>query len=102
MAAFTREDLATVLVLVLPGITMQIIDVIIAKKRPDLILPTAAVGIAAILVRQILFTLRTYYNNALELKLTHLIRVELYDKLQRLSFRFFRVTSRWRRVVSST
>ncbi|HEX7261379.1 MAG TPA: hypothetical protein VF258_06150, partial [Luteolibacter sp.] len=43
----------TVLVLVLPGITMQFIDVIIAKNRPDLILPTAAVGIGAILVRQI-------------------------------------------------
>lgn len=79
----------TLLVLVLPGITMQFIDVIIAEKRPDLILPTAAIGIGAILVRQILFTLRTYYNNSLELKLTHLIRVELYDKLQRLPVKWF-------------
>ncbi len=79
----------TVLVLVLPGITMQFIDVIIGKNRPDLIVPTAAVGIGAILLRQILFTLRTYYNNALELKLTHLIRVELYDKLQRLPVKWF-------------
>ena len=79
----------TVLVLVLPGITMQFIDVIIGKKRPDLIIPTAAVGIGAILLRQALFTLRTYYNNALELKLTHLIRVELYDKLQRLPVKWF-------------
>ena len=79
----------TVLVLVLPGITMQFIDVIIAKKRPDLIIPTAAVGIGAILLRQVLFTLRTYYNNSLELKLTHLIRVELYDKLQRLPVKWF-------------
>lgn len=79
----------TVLVLVLPGITMQFIDVIIAKKRPDLIIPTAAIGIGAILVRQLLFTLRTYFNNSLELKLTHLIRVELYDKLQRLPVKWF-------------
>ncbi|MEY3896769.1 MAG: hypothetical protein RLZZ214_2289, partial [Verrucomicrobiota bacterium] len=79
----------TVLVLVLPGITMQFIDVIIAKKRPDLIIPTAAVGIGAILLRQAIFTLRTYYNNSLELKLTHLIRVELYDKLQRLPVKWF-------------
>ncbi len=79
----------TVLVLVLPGITMQFIDVIIAKKRPDLIIPTAALGIGAILVRQMLFTLRTYFNNSLELKLTHLIRVELYDKLQRLPVKWF-------------
>jgi len=81
--------LCTSLVLVLPGITMQFIDVIIAKNRPDLILPTAAIGVGAIFARQLLFTLRTYYNNSLELKLTHLIRVELYDKLQRLPIKWF-------------
>jgi ATP-binding cassette subfamily B protein/subfamily B ATP-binding cassette protein MsbA len=81
--------LCTSLVLVLPGVTMQFIDVIIGKNRPDLILPTAAIGVGAILVRQLLFTLRTYYNNSLELKLTHLIRVELYDKLQRLPIKWF-------------
>jgi ATP-binding cassette, subfamily B, bacterial len=85
--------LCTTLVLVLPGITMQFIDVIIAKKRPDLIIPTAAIGIGAILARQALFTLRTYFNNALELKLTHLIRVELYDKLQRLPVNWFDANS---------
>jgi ATP-binding cassette, subfamily B, bacterial len=79
----------TLLVLVLPGVTMQFIDVIIGQKRPDLILPTAAIGIGAILLRQALFTLRTYFNNLLELKLTHLIRVELYDKLQRLPVKWF-------------
>jgi ATP-binding cassette, subfamily B, bacterial len=81
--------LCTSLVLVLPGITMRFIDVIIGKNRPDLILPTAAIGIGAILARQLLFTLRTYFNNALELKLTHLIRIELYDKLQRLPIKWF-------------
>ncbi len=79
----------TLLVLVLPGITMVFIDTIIDKKRPDLILPTAAIGIGAIFARQALFTLRTYFNNDLELRLTHLIRVELYDKLQRLPVKWF-------------
>ena len=68
---------------------MEFIDVIIAKKRPDLIIPTALIGISAILLRQAIFTLRTYYNNSLELKLTHLIRLELYDKLQRLPVKWF-------------
>ena len=81
--------LCTALVLVLPGVTMRFIDVIIGKNRPDLILSTAATGIAAILARQLLFTLRTYVNNSLELKLTHLVRVELYDKLQRLPVKWF-------------
>ncbi|MEI6176747.1 MAG: ABC transporter ATP-binding protein [Verrucomicrobiota bacterium] len=79
----------TALVLVLPGVTMRFIDVIIAKNRPDLILSTAAMGVAAIFARQFLFTLRTYVNNSLELKLTHLVRVELYDKLQRLPVKWF-------------
>ncbi len=79
----------TSLVLVLPGVTMRFIDTIIGQNRPDLILSTALIGAGAILARQALFTLRTYLNNALELKLTHLIRVELYDKLQRLPVKWF-------------
>jgi ATP-binding cassette subfamily B protein/subfamily B ATP-binding cassette protein MsbA len=79
----------TGLVLVLPGVTMQFIDVIIGKNRPDLIPQTAAIGVAAILARQVLFTLRGYVNHSLELKLTHMVRVELYDKLQRLPVKWF-------------
>lgn len=79
----------TSLVLVLPAITMRFIDTIIGKNRPDLIMQTAVIGAGAILARQILFTLRSYLNNHLELKLTHVLRVELYDKLQRLPIPWF-------------
>ncbi|HSP41906.1 MAG TPA: ABC transporter ATP-binding protein [Luteolibacter sp.] len=83
----------TLLVLVLPGVTMRFIDVVIGQQRADQILPTAALGIGAILARQFLFTLRTHVNNGLELKLTHLVRVELYDKLQRLPVKWFDTNS---------
>jgi ABC-type multidrug transport system fused ATPase/permease subunit len=76
--------LCTPLVLVLPGITMRCIDEIIAKNRPDLILSTAALGIGAIFIRQLLPTLRIYQFNSPEINLTHLARVDLYDKLQHL------------------
>jgi ATP-binding cassette subfamily B protein len=79
----------TGLLLALPGATMYFIDTIIPGKRIDLILPTAAAVVGAIFGRQLLFTLRTWFNNVLELKLTHLIRVELYDKLQRLPVKWF-------------
>ncbi len=79
----------TALVLVLPGVTMRFIDTIIGKNRPDLIVSTALIGAGAIFFRQILFTLRTFLNNHLELKLTHVIRCELYDKLQRLPIPWF-------------
>jgi ATP-binding cassette subfamily B protein/subfamily B ATP-binding cassette protein MsbA len=54
-----------------------------------LILGTAAIGIGAIFARQLLFTLRGHVNQVLEQKLTHLVRVELYDKLQRLPVKWF-------------
>ncbi len=79
----------TTLVLVLPAVTMRFIDTIIGQNRPDLILSTALIGAGSILLRQILFTLRSYLNNHLELKLTHVLRVELYDKLQRLPIPWF-------------
>ncbi len=89
VASLLMAFVCTSLVLVLPGITMRFIDVIIGQDRRDLILPTAAIGIGAILLRQVLFTLRGYLNQSLELKLTHLVRVELYDKLQRLPVKWF-------------
>ncbi len=79
----------TVLLLALPVATKYFIDVIIKQNRPDLILPTVGVAIGTIFLRQVMFTLRTWFNNILELKLTHLIRVELYDKLQRLPVKWF-------------
>jgi ATP-binding cassette subfamily B protein/subfamily B ATP-binding cassette protein MsbA len=81
--------LCTGLVLVLPGVTMRFIDVIVPQQRLDLIVPTALLGIGAILARQLLFTVRSYFNNRLELKLTHQIRVEVYGKLQRLPVKWF-------------
>jgi ATP-binding cassette subfamily B protein/subfamily B ATP-binding cassette protein MsbA len=80
---------STALVLVLPGVTLRFVDVIIGQNRPDLILATAAIGIGAIFARQLLFTLRGHVNQVLEQKLTHLVRVELYDKLQRLPVKWF-------------
>lgn len=79
----------TSLVLVLPSVTMRFIDGIIPHKRHDLIVPTALLGILAIAGRQVLFTFRTYCNNLLEMRITHLIRVELYDRLQRLPVKWF-------------
>jgi ATP-binding cassette subfamily B protein/subfamily B ATP-binding cassette protein MsbA len=79
----------TVLLLALPGVTMRFVDVIIGQNRPDLIFPTVMIGVGAIFARQLLFTLRTWFNNILELKLTHMIRLELYDKLQRLPIKWF-------------
>ncbi len=79
----------TSLVLVLPTVTQRFIDDVIGHKRYDLLFPTVMLGVGSIFVQQILFTLRTYANNALEQRLTHDIRSSLYDKLQRLPIKWF-------------
>src|SRR6476620_1356687 len=79
----------TSLVLVLPTVTQRFIDDVIGHKRYDLLIPTVLLGVGSIFVQQLLFTLRTYANNALEQRLTHDIRRSLYDKLQRLPIKWF-------------
>ena len=83
----------TLLVLVLPTVTQVLVDDVIGKRNQDLLFKTAALGIGAIFLRQVLFTLRTYGNNALEQRLVHDLRRQLYDKLQRLPIKWFDTNS---------
>ena len=79
----------TLLVLVLPSVTKTLVDDVIGKRREDLLISTGLLGIGAIFLRQLLFTLRTYGNNAWEQRLTHDLRSALYNKLQRLPIKWF-------------
>ena len=79
----------TVLVLVLPTVTQVLVDEVMKNRRHELLFKTAGLGIGAIFLRQLLFTLRTYGNNALEQRLIHDLRRKLYDKLQRLPIKWF-------------
>lgn len=81
--------ICTALVLALPAVTQRFIDVVIAQERRDLLISTAGLGLAAIFLRQLLFTLRSYLNSALEQRLIHNFRIEVYDKLQRLPIKWF-------------
>jgi ATP-binding cassette, subfamily B, bacterial len=83
----------TLLVLVLPTVTKVLVDDVMDKGRRDLLFQTAALGIGAIFLRQLLFTLRTYGNNALEQRLIHDLRSVLYNKLQRLPIKWFDTNS---------
>ena len=85
--------ICTVLVLVLPTVTKVLVDDVIGKGRQDLLFQTGALGIGAIFLRQLLFTFRTYGNNALEQRLIHDLRTALYNKLQRLPIKWFDTNS---------
>lgn len=79
----------TSLVLVIPAIARQFTDVIIAERRPDLILRTTLIGLGAIALRQVLLSLRSLIAHSLEARLVHDLRVRLFDKLQRQPVRWF-------------
>ncbi len=83
----------TLLVLVIPTVTKTLVDEVIGKRRADLLFSTGMLGIGAIFLRQLLFTLRTYGNNAWEQRLVHDLRTTLYNKLQRLPIKWFDVNS---------
>lgn len=89
MASLVMAVVCTLLVLVLPSVTKTLVDDVIGKRREDLLVITGMLGIGAIFLRQVLFTLRTYGNNAWEQRLTHDLRTALYNKLQRLPIKWF-------------
>ncbi|WP_367875122.1 ABC transporter ATP-binding protein [Luteolibacter sp. Populi] len=91
--SLTMAVLCTVLVLVLPTVTEVLVTEVMKKGRSELLFKTAAFGVGAIFLRQVLFTLRTYGNNALEQRLIHDLRKKLYDKLQRLPIKWFDTNS---------
>ena len=79
----------TALVLVLPGVTKIFADEVIPLGQRDRIVSLASLAVAAIAVRQVLFTVRTLFNNAFEQRVVHDLRRQLYDKIQRLPMRWF-------------
>ncbi|MHA3774927.1 ABC transporter ATP-binding protein [Verrucomicrobiota bacterium sgz303538] len=89
LASLIMAVACTLLVLVLPSVTKTLVDEVIGKRREDLLISTGLLGIGAIFLRQFLFTLRTYGNNAWEQRLTHDLRTALYNKLQRLPIKWF-------------
>lgn len=89
LVAFVLAVTGTLLVLVMPAMTQRFIDDIIPHQKWDLILPTAALAVGAIALRQVLFTARMLSNHAFEQAVVHDLRRELYDKIQRLPMRWF-------------
>lgn len=89
LTTFMLAVLCTALVLVLPGVTKKFADEVIPNKQEERIVPLVAMAVAAIALRQCLFTVRTLFNNAFEQRVVHDLRRQLYDKIQRLPMRWF-------------
>ena len=81
--------LATLLVVVFPAITQSIIDEVIRRNQPQLLLPLLAAGFGAFFAQSLLDSLRIFFNNHFEQKVICDLRSELYGHIQKLPLPWF-------------
>ena len=86
---FLLAVLGTLLVLVLPAVTQAFVDEVIPQRQGDRIFPLVGLAVAAIALRQFVTMLRNWCNSSFEQCIVHDLRLELYQKIQRLPLRFF-------------
>ncbi|MFZ4597482.1 MAG: ABC transporter ATP-binding protein [Terrimicrobiaceae bacterium] len=81
--------LATLLVVVFPAVTQLIIDEVIRKNQPQLLVPLLAAGFGAFFAQSLLDSLRIFFNNHFEQKVICDLRSELYGHIQKLPLPWF-------------
>src|SRR5258708_17498210 len=81
--------LATVTVVVFPGVTQRIIDDVVRGNRSEVILPLALVALGAFALQNIANGLRILLNNTFEQRVIFDLRSDLYNHIQRLPLSWF-------------
>jgi ABC-type multidrug transport system fused ATPase/permease subunit len=81
--------MGTLMVVVFPAVTQQIVDQVIGKNRPELLLPLVGLGFAAFFAQNILNSLRIIFNNHFEQHVIFDLRSELYAHIQKLPLHWF-------------
>ncbi|HLH52655.1 MAG TPA: ABC transporter ATP-binding protein [Verrucomicrobiae bacterium] len=91
MAAATTgcAVLSLVFSLAYPKLTQFVIDDVITRKRPELLMPVMLGLIGAFLLRDLFNGLRIWVNNTFEQNVIYDIRREVYSRLQRLPVGYF-------------
>ncbi len=79
----------TLMVIVFPTVTRLIVDEVIAKNQPQLLLPLIAIGLAAFIAQDGLNSLRIILNNVFEQAVIFDLRSELYAHIQGLPLPWF-------------
>jgi ATP-binding cassette, subfamily B, bacterial len=81
--------LATVTVVVFPGVTQRIIDDGVRGHHQELILPLAVVALGAFALQNLANGLRILLNNTFEQRVIFDLRSDLYNHIQRLPLSWF-------------
>lgn len=79
----------TLMVLVLPSVTREIIDGIIPRKEWDRLGNSALLVLGAFILQNLFNSLRIRLNNSFEQNVIYDLRSDLYERLQRLPLRWF-------------
>ena len=81
--------LGTLMVIVFPVVTKQVLDVVIRQHHPEKLAPLALLAVVAALLQNGLNSLRLILNNTFEQKVIFDLRSDLYSHIQLLPLKWF-------------
>ena len=81
--------LGTLMVIVFPIVTKQVLDVVIRQHHPEKLLPLVLLAVLAALLQNGLNSLRLILNNTFEQRVIFDLRSDLYSHIQLLPLRWF-------------
>jgi ABC-type multidrug transport system fused ATPase/permease subunit len=81
--------LGTLMVIVFPWVTKQVLDVVIRQHHPEKLLPLVFLAVLAALLQNGLNSLRLVLNNTFEQRVIFDLRSDLYSHIQLLPLRWF-------------
>src|SRR5258708_6414430 len=79
----------TLLVLVFPLVTREVLDVVIRQNHPEKLIPLTVLAVAAALLQNGLNSLRLVLNNTFEQRVIFDLRSDLYSHIQLLPLKWF-------------
>jgi len=89
LATLACAVVSTLMVVVFPAVTQQIVDEVVRGNQPEKLLPLLAIGLGAYVLQDGLNSLRIILNNTFEQKVIFDLRSDLYSHIQRLPLKWF-------------
>jgi len=79
----------TLMVVVFPAVTREVLDVVVPKGEWDRLTPLAMMALGAYFAQHLFNSLRIQLNNTFEQKVIYDLRSDIYERLQTLPLRWF-------------
>ena len=89
LGMLTCAIIGTLMVLVFPAVTKQVLDVVIRQHHPEQLVPLVVIAVIAALLQNGLNSWRLILNNTFEQKVIFDLRSDLYSHIQLLPLKWF-------------